>query len=152
MEHPHIKYHQNEQPNARATEKKFESAENQHQEHGIPIKSMAYQSLVRLQIEYAAVVWDPHTLALTRQVEMIRRRAARYATQRYHNISSVSSMLQDMSWKIPNKLQTIGTKSDPYRFSCFPRSIRDWNCLPSRVVIAETVSQFKTELAKVSAH
>ncbi len=53
---------------------------------------------------------------------------------------------------IPNKLQTIGTKSDPCKFSLFPRSIMDWNCLPSRVVIAETVSQFKTELAKVSAH
>ncbi len=45
---------------------------------------------------------------------------------------------------IPNKLQTIRTKSDPYKFSFFPRSIRDWNCLSSRVVIAETVSQFKT--------
>ncbi len=53
---------------------------------------------------------------------------------------------------ISNKLQTIGTKSDPYKFSFSPRSIRDLNCLPSRVVIAETVSQFKTELAKVSAH
>ncbi len=42
------------------------------------LKGMAYQSLVKPQIEYAAVVWDPHTLALTRQVEMIRCRAARY--------------------------------------------------------------------------
>ncbi len=156
------------------------------------LKSMAYQSLVRPPIEYVVVVWDPHTLALTRQVEMIQCRAARYATQHYHNISSVSSMLQDLGWKtlqdrrrdeqmimlykvvnglvaipahenvalaysltrnsIPNKLQTIKTKSDPYRFSFFPRSIRDWNCLPSRVVIAETISQFKTELAKVSTH
>ncbi len=118
---------------------------------------------------------------------MIKCRAARYVTQHYHNISSVSSMLQDLGWKtlqdrqrdaqmimlykvvnglfaipaheyvtpaysitrnsIRNKLQTIGTKSDPYKFSFFPRSIRDWNCLPSRLVITETVSQFK-----VSAH
>ncbi len=39
-EHSHIKYHQNKQPNARATtEKKCESAEDQPQEHGIPISS-----------------------------------------------------------------------------------------------------------------
>ncbi len=53
---------------------------------------------------------------------------------------------------IPNKPQTIRTKSDPYKFSFFTRSIRDWNCLPSRVVTAEIVSQFKTKLDKVSAH
>ncbi len=53
---------------------------------------------------------------------------------------------------IRNKLQTIRTKSDTHKFSIFPRSIRDWNCLPSRVVIAETVSQCKTELDKVSAY
>ncbi len=53
---------------------------------------------------------------------------------------------------VPNKLQTIGTKSDHYKFSLFPRSIRDWNCMPSIVVIAETVSRFKSELAKVSTH
>ncbi len=53
---------------------------------------------------------------------------------------------------IPNKLQTIRTKSDPFKFSFFSGSIRVWNCLPSRVVTVETVSQFKTELAKVSVH
>ncbi len=59
------------------------------------LKSMAYQYPVRSQIEHAAVVWDPHTLAPTRQIEMIQRRAARHAIQCY-NISSVSSMPQDL--------------------------------------------------------
>ncbi len=66
----------------------------------------------------------------------------------HENVTPAYSLTRNSN---PNKLQTIGTKSDPYKFSFFPRNM-DWNCLPSRVVTAETVSQFRTELAKVSAH
>ena len=30
---------------------------------------------------------------------MVQRRAARYATNRYHNTSSVTDMLQDLDWE-----------------------------------------------------
>jgi len=43
-----------------------------------PAKELAYQGLVRPQVEYGSVVWDPHTKNLTHQVEMVQRRSARF--------------------------------------------------------------------------
>ncbi len=152
---------------------------------------MACQSLVRPRIEYVTIVCNSPILALTKQVEMVQHWAVRYATQHFHNTSSISSKLQDLGWKalqdsqrdarmvmlykVVNDLVAFSTheyvtpalaapetlsptharpsepKIYPYKFSFFPRIIREWNCLPSRVITAETVSrQFKTELAKVS--
>ena len=62
-------------------------------------KAAAYKTLVRPNLEYCASVWSPYTAAGKRKVEMVQRRAARYATNRYHNTSSVTDMLQDLDWE-----------------------------------------------------
>ena len=59
---------------------------------------MAYFTLVRPIIEYAAPVWDPYTKRNIYKIEMVQRRAARFVCGRYHNTSSVSEMLQDLEW------------------------------------------------------
>ena len=41
------------------------------------IKSYAYTTLVRPQVEYAAAVWDPYTKGNQHKLEMVQRRAAR---------------------------------------------------------------------------
>jgi hypothetical protein len=60
-------------------------------------KILAYKSTVRSNLEYCAShpsVWSPHTEKLKSKLEQVRRRAARYVTNRYHNTSgSVSAML-----------------------------------------------------------
>ena len=60
------------------------------------IKSQAYISLVRPKLEYACSVCDP-TLR-NNKIEMVQRRAARYVCNRYHNTSSVTDMLQTLTW------------------------------------------------------
>ena len=63
------------------------------------IKEQAYTALVRPQMEYASVVWDPHQRKDIDKLERVQRRVARYVTGRWHNTSSVTSMLQDLQWR-----------------------------------------------------
>ncbi len=63
-----------------------------------PVKEKAYNTLVRPHLEYCSSVWDPHQQYLSRKVEMVQRRAARFTLNRYHNTSSVTNMLDQLNW------------------------------------------------------
>ena len=65
----------------------------------ITVKEQAYKSLVRPSPEYACSVWDPYTNENIAKLEQVQRRAAMYVTNRYHNISSVSSMIKHLNWR-----------------------------------------------------
>jgi len=61
------------------------------------IKEKAYTPLVRPTVEYASSVWDPHPQKDIHKLKMIQRRSARYVANRYHNTSSVETMLQQLN-------------------------------------------------------
>lgn len=63
------------------------------------IKQQAYFSLVRPLLEYSSTVWDPSTQENINKLEKVQRRAARWTLSRFHNTSSVSSMLDILSWR-----------------------------------------------------
>ena len=63
------------------------------------IKTNAYTTLVRPQLEYAAAVWDPYTTEKINQLEMVQRRAARYVHNDYSHKSSVTDMLDELGWR-----------------------------------------------------
>jgi len=63
------------------------------------IKANAYTTLVRPQVEYAAVVWDPYTQENQKKIEMVQRRAARYVCNTYSREASVTTMLQELGWR-----------------------------------------------------
>ena len=71
-------------------------------------KASAYFTMVRPNLEYCSNVWSPHTDKAREKIEMVQRRAARYVTSRYRNMSSVTDMLEDLGW---DTLETRRAKS-----------------------------------------
>ena len=55
--------------------------------------------MVRPILEYGSSVWDPHTQANIKKLEMVNRRAARFVSKDYRRTSSVTSMLNKLQWQ-----------------------------------------------------
>jgi hypothetical protein len=62
------------------------------------LKELAYFSLTRSILEYACQAWDPHTKKDITRLEMVQRRAARFALRDYSTYSSVTKMLDELGW------------------------------------------------------
>lgn len=60
------------------------------------IKTAAYKTLVRPQLEYCSTVWSPYTANCISQIEMVQRRAARWIKNDYSRQSSVTDMLESL--------------------------------------------------------
>ena len=50
-----------------------------------------------------------------------------------------------------SKYRTIFANKDPYKFSFFPRTIPEWNLLPSSSVTSKSLDSFKNSLLPASA-
>ena len=57
-----------------------------------------YLGIVRPIIEYACMVWAPHTAQDINRIEMVQRRTARFVYHNYYPTASVSSMLKSLGW------------------------------------------------------
>ena len=64
----------------------------------LQIRSQAYMLYVRPILEYASTVWAPYTESSIENSEAIPRRIARFVVSDYDYSSSVTSILNQLSW------------------------------------------------------
>ena len=63
------------------------------------VKQQMFFALVRPILDYASVVWDPHTTSDIQQLEAVQRRAARFVSNNYKRTEgSVTTILQKLDW------------------------------------------------------
>ena len=63
------------------------------------IRTLAYNYLVRPQVEYGSAVWSPYTKENKDKIEMVQRRAARWVSNDYSTYSSVTEMMSSLGWR-----------------------------------------------------
>ena len=88
------------------------------------IKSKAYLTLVRPILEYASPVWDPHLIKDSDQMEKVQRIAARWVTLDYGWSSSVTVMLNNLSWP------TLSLRRKISKLQIFYKAIHNLTALP----------------------
>ena len=78
----------------------------------------AYISLIRPHFEYASSVWDPFRKCHINALEMVQRKAARFATCNYtREPGTVTTILQNLGW------QTLANRRKMARLFLFYKSV-----------------------------
>ena len=94
------------------------------------LRERAFNAIVRSRLSYAASVWDPHQATLSKRLEGVQRRGARFVNNTRHKRSlgqknaSPTSMLKDLSW------EPLETNRKQQRLITFHKIIQNQVAIP----------------------
>lgn len=101
------------------------------------VKLLAYNTLIRPKLEYACIVWDPHTKSNIYSLEKIQRRAVRFIYSKYGRSVSVTKVMQD------NQIPTLQSRRQLHRLK-FLYSLVNFKLALDPSVYATPLSTRKT--------
>ena len=94
-------------------------------------------------LEYGSSVWDPHTDKLQDELEKVHNRAARLVTRNYvDETGSMTGILGQLKWEsLKERIKdSYCYVKDVYKYSIFPKTIRDWNDLSESLISSSELS------------
>ena len=93
------------------------------------VKSKAYMSLVRSQLEYSAEAWNPYTSGAAEGLERVQKTAARFVNRDYRRSTSASGLVSHLGWDQLHIRRLLAQSTMLYRIhhhlvnSCLPHVI-----------------------------
>ena len=97
------------------------------------VREDAYTTLVRPQLEYAAVILDPHHKDKIDQIEKVQRRASRLTSCNFDTRASVSDMLETLGWR------SLQQRHADARLCPFFKLVITWSQYPSLITSSQTL-------------
>ena len=81
------------------------------------VRETAYNSIVRLQLEYASAVWDTNHKKWISKIEQVQRRASRWTVNNFEQKASVTGLVKNLGWR------TLEQKTADARLCLFYKAV-----------------------------
>ena len=134
------------------------------------VKQTAYNMLIRPKLEYSSPIWNPHTFSQVKSLERAQHSAARFVKigwptlERRRIIKQATTFYKILNNIIeitppPPALLTRSRTRGPYIapkcrinamvFSFYPRAIRIWNMIPSKITNIKNPKSFQEAIMEL---